>query len=152
MEIRVATERDMPTLISMARVMHEESNFSPLPFDEKVTTETMRGLIRSRSGVVWLADDKQHTMGAICGQLSRAFFSQEIVAEDKAVFVRPQFRGASFGVVDQLLRKFCMWAAENGARRITICNSAGAPDEQFVHKLGSYNFKRAGSVMFMEVG
>jgi GNAT superfamily N-acetyltransferase len=152
MEIRLATEKDLPTLINMGRVMHEESNFRDLPFDERVTTETLRGLIRSRTGCVWLADSNEHTMGAIGGQLSRAFFSQEAVAEDKFLFVRPQYRGVKLRVTDELLRHFCTWAAENGARRITICNSAGAPDDLFTKKLGRYGFQVAGSVMFMEVG
>lgn len=152
METRQATEKDVPEILRMARVMHSKSNYRDLPFDDKVTTETVRQLVRSRSGVVWLAESKEHTMGMIAGQVMRAFFSQEVVASDKVLFVYPQYRGVKFHVADQLLRDFCMWAAELGARRITLSNSAGAPDELFVKKLAQYGFKKAGSVMFMEVG
>jgi GNAT superfamily N-acetyltransferase len=148
-QIRAARETDIPELIKMAKVMHQESNFASLPFDEQVTTQSFRGSVRAYSGGVWLAVDNEHTIGFMAGQISRAMFSQEAVAQDQALYVHPSHRGK--GVADRLLKQFCLWAAERGARRITVCNSAGAEDERFVRKLNHYGFKRAGSVMFMEV-
>ena len=151
-DIRVARETDIPAMVALARDMVAESNYANLPFDEKVTTETLRKMVRSRTCGVWLAVDKQHTMGLIAGQVSRATFSQEVVAEDSVVYVGADFRGSELAVVDGMLRAFCLWAAEQGARRITVSNSAGANDAAYVAKLGRYGFKWAGSVMYLEVG
>lgn len=150
MEIKLATEADLGTMLGLARQMHGESNYATLPFDDQVTTETLRAAVRSRLSGVWLAVDKEHTMGFISGQVTRAMFSQEVVAQDKVLFVRPEYRGR--GVMVELVKAYCLWAAELGARRITISSSAGSEDEPFVRKLSARGFNRAGSVMYMEVG
>jgi GNAT superfamily N-acetyltransferase len=151
-KIRVARETDIPAMLALARAMVAESNYANLPFDEQVTTETLRKMVRSRTCGVWLAVDNEDTIGLIAGQVSRATFSQEVVAQDHVLYVQPDYRGSGPTAVDSLLRSFCLWAAEQGARRITLCNSAGAHDAAYVKKLGRYGFKWAGSVMYMEVG
>lgn len=151
MDIRQATERDIPQLVEMAEAMHAESCFAHMPFSAKVTRETMRALVRARTGVIYLAAIGDEIIGVVAGEISRAMFSQEAVAMDKTVYMKPEYRGGQTDIIGKLLKCFCKWAAELGAVRITVCNSAGAPDDLFVAKLNYYGFKSSGSVMYLEV-
>jgi len=119
MVIRPGRYDDIEKLIEMGERMHKESAYAFLPFDrDKVRRlmisyindhETQCGLVAEEGGVV---------VGMFAGYLSDYFFCDEKVACDIILYVDREHRGSSAAV--RLVRGFCNWARERGAREICL--------------------------------
>ena len=149
--IRHATEADIAELVRLGFDMHSESNFRDMTYDPELARDHAQKFVDSDNRCFLLAVDSQRTIGFISGQIGRAMFGPEPIASEDLFYVTPADRGAKNGVTVSLLRAFCEWAADMGAVRISLANVAGANDKAFRRLLGTYGFKPAGSVMYLEV-
>lgn len=150
-QIRQATEADLPELAELGQQMHNESNFSGLTYDPELAQEYGAKFVDNEDRCFLLAVDSQRTIGFISGQIGRAMFGPELIATEDLLYVVPEERGMKTGVTTELLRRFCLWSAERGAARVSVANVAGANDEAFRRLLGTYGFRPAGTVMYLEV-
>ena len=150
--VRRATEADIPDIVEMGRQLHADSNFANMVFDPDMAADHVRRFVDSDWCCVLLAVDSRRTLGFVSGQLGRAMFGPELIAQEDLFFVKPDVRGTKAGVARMLLRDFCYWAADHGPARISIDNTAGADDDKFQRLLQSCGFERAGSVMIMRIG
>ena len=150
--VRPAKDSDIPTLINMGREFHKNSNFSDLEFDPLFIDAHFRRLMSRDACCLLIAVDSSRTIGFISGSASGAMFGPDTIASEDLFYVEPDMRGAKSGVSTELLRAFCHWAADQGAARISIANSAGTDDDKFQRLLETYGFQKAGSVMYVEIG
>lgn len=138
MVIRPAGYDDVEPLIEMGKRMHKESAYAFLPFDrEKVRrlmisyiddSETQCGLVAEESGIL---------VGMFAGYLTDYFFCEEKVACDLILYVDREHRGSSAAV--RLVRGFCNWARNHGAREVCLGVSTEINPEttgRFYEKMG----------------
>lgn len=136
--IRSITQEDMPLLLYMGRLMHEESpRFSVHPFIEERAAQTIQYIINNDSG--FIAQDNERVVGMIGGALVPHYFSNVVFANDLAVYVTPEYRGGRAALL--LVKAFEDWAMRNGAIEIVLGLSTGINPERtgkFYERLG-YN-------------
>lgn len=140
MSICFATYNDIPTLIEIGRVYHQESRFKRFRYNPEKLAGNLKGLIDSKSGshCFFIADDAEgKPFAALMGCIESYFFSDEPVAQSILFWVHPEHRGGSAAV--KLVHAFRKWAQNRNAFEVAIgVNSAVSVDraDQFFRKLG----------------
>lgn len=120
--IRPATEADVPYLIMLADVMLAESSFSSVPFDPEAFALTVIRLLDGQQFVM-LAEKDGQIIGAMLGVATPFAFSYAMMAQDIALFVHPGARGRMISV--RLIREFEKWAKERNCLQIRPVVSSG---------------------------
>jgi hypothetical protein len=125
--IRQATLADVPRLVELGAIMHQESRFNVLGYAPEKVVELLEGLLADddflrvieRDGVI---------VGMLAGYISEHWCSKALVASDCALFVEPGNRG---GVeVVKLIRQFREWAVDRGALMATLGISTGVQTDR----------------------
>jgi GNAT superfamily N-acetyltransferase len=116
---------DIPALLDMGMRFHEGSGYSRLiqPSKQKVA-ETLRFLIESDSGMVFVDDREGIIVGAILGMLVTHFVSGEITAAELSWWVDEDYRGFSG---PRLLQRLEDEAKAKGAKSISAVEPPGNP-------------------------
>lgn len=146
MKLRLATADDLPAIVMMGRILHQESTFATMDFDVEVVKATIGGLIDKKQFVVVAEDTNGEVIGGMAGSVTQSWFGKDAVANDLSLFVHPGRRGSL--VAYRLVESFVQWARMAGAKQIrpgVITGSASA--ESMYERLG---FKRCGATFFME--
>ena len=108
---------DVPTLIELGRVMHQESpRFRGLDYDEEKLMQLGANLVNQ--GGIFLAEKDGKPLGMILGMVTEHFFGHDLMACDLAVYVHPDHRGGTLAV--RLIKKYEAWAFSMGAKVITM--------------------------------
>ena len=108
---------DVPTLIELGRVMHQESpRFRGMDYDEEKLMQLGANLVNQ--GGIFLAEKDGKPLGMILGMVTEHFFGHDLMACDLAVYVHPDHRGGTLAV--RLIKKFEAWAFSMGAKVITM--------------------------------
>ncbi len=140
MSIRFARHSDIPTLIEIGRVYHQESRFQRFTYNPDKLASNLKGLIDSKSGAhcFFVADDTEgKPFAVLMGSIEGYFFADELVAQSILFWVHPEHRGGSAAV--KLVHAFRKWAQNRNAFEVAIgVNSAVDTDraDQFFRKLG----------------
>jgi hypothetical protein len=140
MTVREATLSDIPGLLSMATEFQQKVQ-PETPVKEAIIKRDLQRMIRSRDAVVFT--DDQHRCG-LCGQLGRRLFSDRMVAEETAWWIR---EGAqSLELAREVLSAFVGWAQESGAEDAMLSDMT--PEQRlgilyrrfgFLHKQQTYH-------------
>lgn len=148
--IRAArSAQDIATLAALGEAMHADSTFANMAYDPMIAAETLLRLVDNPDGLVLMACEGDTPVGGIAAIATRSFFGPDKVSSEFAVYVQPDKRGAVAAL--DLLRHYVVWARTKGVKRISAGNSAGMDDARFVRLLSRLGFKRAGSLMYLEV-
>jgi len=108
---------DVPTLIELGRVMHQESpRFRGMDYDEEKLMQLGANLVNQ--GGIFLAEKDGKPLGMILGMVTEHFFGHDLMACDLAVYVHPDHRGGTLAV--RLIKKYEAWAFSMGAKVITM--------------------------------
>ena len=147
MALRNALASDIDRLLELGRQMHQESSYAPMALDEAKLAELFLTLMDSQYLRVVEKDGQ-----VVCGMLGLcvpAWFSQDKIAYDFALFVDLNHRGGSAAM--RLIKDFIEWAKEVGATQIRLgvtTGSAGVAAEKMYGLLG---LTCAGSNFYMNV-
>lgn len=140
--IRNATIEDVPALISLGRLLHEESEYRDLPYDvEKITGVAHRLL---EDGFLRVYEKDGELLGGMSAVITEFWFSHEKVAADVAVFVKPDRRGGI--VAAALVRQFIEWAEERGVARQRLSITTGINEEQTAELYENLGFRKCGQI------
>ncbi len=121
-EAREAHEVDIPEMLKMGRAMHAESpRFSRLRYSETKAEDLLRHmivgtLVTDALGGGFVVEKEGKLVGMLLGYVTEYFFSEERIATDLVVYVRPEHRGGR--TFSQLVHAFERWAASKGVREI----------------------------------
>jgi len=127
--IRDAVHTDIPRLVELGRLMHDESpEFRGLPFAADKAEKMLGALIDSPLGFVKVVDRAGSIAGGMAAAASEHWASTALVAFDIALFIEPGSRGGAAPV--GLIRAYRRWAREIGARRATAGISTGVQVQQ----------------------
>lgn len=147
--IRDMTGADIPEVLKLARLMHDESRFSGVfPFDEHKVHGILAHAIESEAFAAWVADDGDELAGGFVGLATEQWFSTAIVAQDLAMFVRPERRGACVGV--QFVERFKAWARDQGAVAVEIGVNTGVAPGRTGAMLKACGLIEVGTLYSME--
>lgn len=98
----------IPSVVSMSEKFHGLTG-SKIGFDKNMVTLFVSGLCDNQRGIVIVAIDKLgNRVGFIAGFCSVNHISGELIAEECAIWVEPEYRRE--GVGDKLMDEFEEWA------------------------------------------
>jgi len=146
--IRPATLEDIDTIVKIGKVMHQESMYSDLPFDEVKVRNLMAGLIDG-NGVVFVAERGGNIIGGFAGAVAEFWFNTAIHAFDFGLFILPEHRGGSAAI--RLLAAFEHWAKEMGAMWCDIGITTGVHTEQTSRLYTKLGYNQSGVLFRKEV-
>ena len=125
--IRPAWRSDIPRLVRLGVLMHEESRYSRLRLDQEKLANLLASLIDGDHGCVLVAERDREVVGGIVGVLTEHWCSNDTVATDLALFLAPEARGGMLAA--RLVNGFVAWAKEQGAAMISMGISTGVSVE-----------------------
>lgn len=145
--IREANEHDIPELVALGRQMHGESpRWGVLTFDEARLETTLRSLIGSPMGFVWVAEDSAgEVIGGMVAVVCEHWCSADRVASDLALFMRMDCRGSIAPA--RLLRAYRAWAHEQGAKLVQVGVTTGVHADLTASMMERVGFRRCGVLL-----
>ena len=148
-ELRIATEEDLPVLLEMCKKFVDESPYRDYPIEyPKVESLVLSFLSNQKEKICVLAVSKETPIGMIAGYLSPALFSSQQVASEIVWWVDPQYRGKSRAAIE-LLGAFETWARIVGASYIQM-QSLTNEYEMPLEKLFSTKGYRAKEIAYVK--
>lgn len=146
MKLRMATVDDLPAIVMLGRVMHQESSFAPMNYDMDRVKGTISDLINKSQFVVVAEDKNGKVIGGMVGMVTQSWFGRDMVANDLALFVASDARGGMAAI--KMMKAFVHWAKLAGAKQIRPGVTTGhARAEKLFERLG---FARCGASFVME--
>lgn len=128
----------MSDLIDLLTEMHETTAYRELPL-------SIDRLSRFIESVKSSGQFLYHKPGVVMiGTVSKAFFSESLVASDVLLYVSPDNRGR--GEAEKALSEFVSWAESKGASQVVIGQTTGVNGEEFDRLAKKLNFSFAGKV------
>ena len=147
--VRAARLDEVEQLLGLARMLHQESILSYLPFsDEKVRRLTIDYISQPRTHCVLVGENQGEVVGLFAGHMVDYFFNDELFALSTFVYVRPEKRGV---ISLRLIRGFEEWARERGAREIELDMSSGLAMERSAKLMERLGYRRVGYILKMKV-
>lgn len=138
MIVRPYAREDWPAVFRLARMMHDESPaYRVVSFAPEALEQLEQGIFAGQL-VCFVAEGSDGVVGFFLGGLTPYFFSKETFAYDLALYVDPEYRGAS-GAALRLVVAFREWARLSNARELRIGVTTGITHEKygsFMQKLG----------------
>jgi N-acetylglutamate synthase-like GNAT family acetyltransferase len=142
--IRPATTNDIPAMVALGRLMHEESIYAPYAFDGEKVSNLIAALITTRFGIALVEEQGGVVIGGFIGVIQQHWFGSDTCASDFALFVDPAHRTGMTGL--KLIKQYIKTAREKGADQIMLANSTGVEAERVAKLFESLGFKRRGYV------
>lgn len=146
MKLRLATYVDLPRIVELGRLMHQESSYAQLDYDDHIVASTMADLIDKKQFVVVAEDTNGQVVGGMAGSVDPTWFGNDSIATDLALFIAPEHRGGM--LVVKLVKAFAQWARLAGAKQIRPGVTTGS--EQAVALYERLGFQRCGATFVME--
>lgn len=145
--LRSAVPDDLPALIEMGRAMHAESpNFSRYAFSADVLKRSLLAFMASADGFVVVYEREGDPVGVVVAMCARQWFSEELMACDLAVFVKPGHRGGMAAA--RLIGAYHLWAVKKGVRFPSLGISTGVHEEATARLYQGLGFSKQRSTTF----
>lgn len=145
--IREATLDDIPRLLELGQVMHQESPvYNAFPLNEDRVVGFLSYLINSDDGCVFVAIQDGEVIGGMAGIVSEHLWSDIRLAYDIGWFFLPEHRGHLTSI--RILQAFLEWA-KSKAEQIMIMNTSGVNTERILPLYEKQGFKKAGAILYM---
>lgn len=127
--IRPAEIEDIDRLVALGGLMHQESpRFSRMRYSPEKVQTMLYNMIGNQTGCALVAVKHDEIIGGILGVVYPHWFSEDLVAQDLALFVDPTKRGGI--VAARLVRGFIDWAQQRKAKMIQLGITTGVHVEQ----------------------
>lgn len=156
MLIRPIQPADIPAIIHLGGLMHEESDMRVLDLSPSKIADTCYEIIASQHnepgttpmfGVV--AIQKNSVIGMMGGYVASPCYSDDVVAWDILTYVHPAFRGSMAFI--GMAKAYAKWARTTAAKLIFLSTSSGINPEKTVDIFKRLGFKPQGGVFLLEV-
>lgn len=141
--IRPATFADIPELLTLAALMHAESDYRALRFDILKAAKLFESLMLGGiDGFLVVCERGDAIVGGMAGYVMPHWISQDRVAGEYGLFVHPEARGSHAAPL--LLRAFTRWARSRGAVLIQAGVTTGVHTEDTVRLYEALGYERTG--------
>lgn len=144
--IRPANPFDIPALLDLGARMHAESpRFSRLTFSRTRLHDTLRSLLDSPHGFLWVAEIEGRVIGGMAGLISQHWASEDRVATDLALFIDDRQRGGMSTA--RLVTEYKRWAWKHGAHIVQVGVTTGVQTEQTAQLYERLGLTRCGLIL-----
>lgn len=127
--IRPATVDDLDLLMEIAVAMHAESpRYSKLALSLTKMLNLFVFLMDNPDGLLIVAERDGAVIGGVAGMVAQHWFSEELIAQEYAVFLLPEHRGGMAAA--RLVKEFIAWGQSKGAKMIQLGISTGVHVEE----------------------
>jgi len=149
--IRTANHEDIGALLDLGEALHQESpRWSRIGFNRAKTAEFLASLILAPTGLVLVAERDGEIYGGILAMAVPHWCSDDVVAQEVSLFVRPDARGHM--AAKELIRRMCAWAKDMGAVWLQAGSSTGVDPERTAQLYEHMGFKRCVIGLEVEYG
>ena len=151
MKIRFTDERDIETLILLARQMHSESRLKEHRLDEDRVRRAFMSMYKDpvNNCDVVAETESGEFVGILAGFMSVYLFADMRVAQDKWFYVLPRYIVGSTAL--KLMVTFRHWAMSRQAQELCINSSADLDQERFSRFMNHLGFKVTGSNFVLNI-
>lgn len=149
MHIRQATLDDIPNLVALGRLMHQESVYRTYALDVEKLALLLKHLLDEAAGIVLVAESSGAIVGGFVGMVVEHWFGLTKQAVDLALFMEPSHRGGRTAF--RLLNAYVEEAKNRGADQIVMANSTGVDMERVADLFEAVGFEKTGYVLAMHV-
>jgi len=147
MDIRQLTEADIPQIIHLGRLMHDESQYSYLHFSpDKVIAKCNDALVNPQIQC-WVTVKDETVTGMMAGQVFEYEFGQSLIASDILVFVSPEHRGGTAFL--RLVKEYIEWSKSLSAEMIFLNQTTGTAQEAVARLYQRIGFESVGGIYRM---
>lgn len=142
-EIRRATQEDLPVLVLYGKAFHTESpRFKALEYDpihmylqiENALTDPMLG--------VFVAVENGQIIGGIIGEAYKSWFGHDLISQDQGIYLHPNRRNGF--LLKRLVDTYVEWARSIGVKDITLGIFSEVHPERTVKLFERWGFTQSG--------
>jgi len=148
--IRETSYRDVFDCEKMMRDFHKESGQRDAEYDPQKVRRYFLQHIDSPKGLALVIEKNGEIVGCFLGNLTRSWFSDAVIAEDSALYVKPEHRGGMNAM--RLLKRYQEWAEENGAAESWVFVGAEIDTERTAKLFERCGFAKVGISMRRQHG
>ena len=145
MNIRLATLKDVPTLLAFGELMLDEAQNLPSKFNRATGEMHIKHCIHGDDVCAFVADSHDGVIGVFLGGIAEEWFTGDSIAFDYVLYVLPEYRNSNIG--KELVTIFTEWAKGNGADRIVVGTTTGVQTSKTVRMYESLGFKNLGQLL-----
>lgn len=121
--IREANFLDIPDLVKIGKELYDAAINHKYSWNDERAIEACKYFMSSSDSMIIVGIQHEQIAGFFIGELYRPIASNDIVANDVMIFVRPEFQGGKIAL--KLIKKYEAWAKEKGAKFINLGVSSG---------------------------
>lgn len=137
LKIRLATEEDVDTLVQLAEDFYHESPYSNyVQFSQRRVKEVIRSCLLSPLGVVIVLESDTRPVGMLVAAASTNIFSEDLLAQEVAWFVDPQYRGRESL---HMVEAYEEWARVIGCKLVALAHIPEVTNLDRLYKRLGYN-------------
>jgi GNAT superfamily N-acetyltransferase len=143
------TEADIPALIHLGGIMHDESSYRALEYSpEKCAALGYQALVDPALLILTVLDDVKHVGLMICS-VQAPEYSEDLIAWDVLTYVDAAYRGSRAALM--LISAYREWARVRGAKMIFLRTCTGIDPEKTGKLFEHMGFRHIGGNYLMEV-
>ena len=124
LKVRRATEDDHLDLFKLAVQMHRETDFQHFTLNPEKLFNSIGNWIHHESGICLVAIKDNTLVGMMFGTIMPTWFSDDLVAREDLLFVRPDHRGGRTAYI--LVRSFMEAVKGAGIKHVQTGVSTGS--------------------------
>lgn len=143
-EVRKATIFDVPDIVAVGKMMHEETSFSDVEWSPNRAQQFIDLSVRDKSFCSFVAETDGKIMGLMVAEVVPYFFSNELRVCDHLWYVTKEYRGSSVGV--KLLNKLLQFARDKGVKTVYSGVSTALDAEQTGALLENIGYQHIGGL------
>jgi GNAT superfamily N-acetyltransferase len=150
MIIRPVEEKDIPEVIHLGGLMHDESDMHILSYSPQKIADTVYSILdnpKTMMGIV--AREKNIMVGMFSAYIGQPVYSEDYMAWDIICYVLPEFRGSRAFI--WLIRAYKKWAESTLAKMIFLTHSSGVKPMETMEMYKRLGFMPIGGVYRLEV-
>lgn len=149
MQVRTATLKDMPSLLTMARqFILEAPNYSSRELNEDALEENLAAVIRGQ-GAIFVTEHKDALTGGIVCLTTKDWFNNQVIAFEQVFYVVPEYRSTQSAFL--LIDSFVSWAKHMNAGRVQCGTTTGINTQGCIRLYNHFGFKEHGTLLDMEL-
>ena len=123
LKIRKGTPADIEPFVKLGKVMHEESAFSNVKWNQAKVMKFGAVAVAHKDFCTWVADDNGVPVAMVIAQIVPYYFSDELRLCDHLWYIDKNYRGSD--LAKQLIDKLVEFAKEKGVKEIYSGVSTG---------------------------
>ena len=147
--VREGTIFDVPFMVAVGKMMHEESDFASFNWNNEKTTRFVDRAVSDPDFCTFIVEVDGEPVGMIIGKVSPFFFGDDLQLHDYLWYVAPEHRGASAGA--KLIEAYVEFGKAKGVQQVGIKISTNVTTGKTGKLLEKLNFVHVGGVFKFKV-